>query len=267
MYTGLAAAVTLGAIAIPAAALGTGPESVSQLPASSKARIAFDEVSRVMGPGWVTPYTITIASESGPITTPALLAAIDRLEQKIAHNKSVASVNGPGQIYSTSAQLQSFGPQLKHSAEVSDKSKSQLLALINGLGQAGSGSKQLQAGLAAASSGSSQLHSGASQAGSGAGQLHSGLAQAQAGSAKLQAGLSSALSGATALEHGSAQALSGSSQLVAGLAQAQAAAKPSAPALESLSAQTATTSSDVASALSELQSMTTAKSDLHTPRP
>ncbi len=261
VYTGLAAAVTLGAIAIPAAALGTGPESVSQLPASSKARIAFDEVSRVMGPGWVTPYTITIASKSGPITTPALLAAIDRLEQKIANNKSVASVNGPGQIYSTSAQLQSFGPQLRHSAEVSDKSKSQLLQLINGLGQAGSGSKQLQAGLAAASSGSSQLHSGASQAGSGAGQLHSGLAQAQAGSAKLQAGLNSALTGATALEHGSAQALSGSSQLVAGLAQAQAAAKPSAPALDSLSAQTATTSSDVASALSELQSMTTGKND------
>jgi hypothetical protein len=66
-----------------------------------------------------------------------------------------------------------------------------------------------------------------------------------------------------ALKNGSAQALRGSGQLVTGLAQPQAAAKPSVPALNSLAAQTATTSSQVAGGLAELQSMTTAQSDPH----
>jgi RND superfamily putative drug exporter len=261
VYAGLAAIALLGALAVPAFALKTGPPDVSQLPPGSKARTAFEEVSRVMGPGWATPYTVIVVSRNGPITTPTLLANVYRFEQQIAKNTKVASVTGPGQIASTSTQLQSFGPQLKHSAAVSDQSKRDLVKLANGLGQAGAGSAQLQAGLAAASTGANKLHSGSSTAGSGAGQLHSGLAQARAGSAKLQAGLGSALTGAMALKNGSAQALTGSGKLVAGLAQAQAAAKPSVPALNSLAAQTSTTSSQVDRALSELQSMTTGKND------
>ncbi len=258
---GLIATMLLGTLAVPAAALSTGPEDVSQLPAGSKARTSFDQVSKVMGAGWATPYTVTLASNHGPITKPALLAAIYRFEQRIMRNKAVASLTGPGQVYATATQLQSFGPQLRHSVTVSDQSKRNLLKLIDGLGQAGAGSAQLQAGLASASSGAGQLHGGSTQAGSGAGQLHTGLAQAQAGSAKLQAGLGSALNGAVALESGSAKALSGSRRLVAGLAQAQAAAKPSAPALASLATQTAAASTQVDTALADLQSMTTGKHD------
>ena len=260
-YAGLAAIVLLGALVPPAVALRSGPPSVSQLPPGSKARTAFEEISRVMGAGWPTPYTITVVAKHGPITTPAVLAAIYQFEQRIARNKGVSSLTGPGQVYATARQLQSFGPQLAHSAAVSDKSKRDLLRLIDGLGQAGAGSAQLQAGLAAASSGAGQLHSGSSAAGAGAGQLRDGLSQAQSGSGKLQAGLGSALSGAMALENGSAKALSGAGQLEAGLGQAQAAAAPSAPALDSLAAQTATTSSQVGSALAALESMTTGKKD------
>jgi RND superfamily putative drug exporter len=273
--TGFTATVLLAAIAVPALALHSGPPSVTQLPASSKARIAFQEISRVMGPGWATPYDVIVVANGRPITTPALLASIYHFETQIARNNTVDSVEGPGAINSTSSQLQTFGPQLKHSVKISNQSKTQLLQLINGLGQAGSGSAQLQSGLASASSGAGKLQAGSGTAQSGAGQLHSGLAQAKAGSATLAAGLNSALAGAQALKVGAAQALTGSTQLLQGIGLARGPANQSLPALKSLSAATAGTSSslsgaqtaahdataEVASALTALQSMSAGKSD------
>jgi putative drug exporter of the RND superfamily len=254
VYAGFAATVLLGLIAVPAFALKTGPPDVSQLPASSKARVAFDEVSRVMGPGWATPYNLIVAANNRPITTPALLTSLYRFEVAIARNRTVSSVTGPGELNSTSNQLKSFGPSLNHSMKISDQSKSQLLQLINGLGQAGAGSAQLQAGLAAASSGASQLHSGGGQAGAGAGQLHTGLAQAKAGSAQLAAGLNSALAGATALEKGAAQALAGSSQLANGLGQAAPQVKSGLPAVGQLATASSSASTEIKAVQGEAQS-------------
>ena len=96
MFAGAAATALLAAIAVPAFALKSGPPDVSQLPANSKARIAFQEISRVMGPGWATPYNVIIVSNDRPITTPALLASIYRFETQIAKDKTVYSVTGPG---------------------------------------------------------------------------------------------------------------------------------------------------------------------------
>ena len=272
-YLGFAATAILAALAVPAFALRTGPPDVSQLPAGSKARVAFDEVSRVMGPGWATPYDLIVVSRDRPLTTPALLTGLQRFQRQIAADPTVASVVGPGAIQSTSAQLSSFGPQLRHSAAVSDQSKRNLLKLIAGLGQAGAGSKQLRSGLAQASSGAAQLHSGSGQAQSGAGQLHSGLTQAQAGSTSLSAGLHQALSGAQALKTGAGEALIGSRQLLAAIGLAQGPAGESLTALKMLSVITSQTSAelgavpgqaqtaagDVASALSSLQAMTAGK--------
>lgn len=276
-FSGFVATALLAALAVPAFSLGSGPPDVSQLPASAKARIAFTEISRVMGPGWATPYNVIVVARDRPITTPALLTGINRFERQIAADTAVASVAGPGTLGSTSDQLKSFGPQLKHSAKISDQSKTQLLELIKGLGQAGSGSSQLRAGLAAAAAGASQLRTGSGSAQSGAGQLHAGLAQAKAGSAELSAGLTAALSGARALKVGAAQALTGSRQLLEGIGLAQGPAAQSLPALKLLSSAAAGTSSalapapaqaqgtaaDIASALSALQSMDTGKTDAH----
>jgi putative drug exporter of the RND superfamily len=261
VYTGFAATALLAVIALPALALKTGPTDISQLPASSKARINFQEISRVMGPGWATPYSMIVVANNRPITTPAVLDSVSGFEKQVAQNKTVTSVTGPGAITPISTQLKSFGPGLKGSVKLTDQSMKDLLTLANGLGQAGAGSAQLQAGMAAASSGAGQLHSGGGAAQSGAGQLHSGLAQAQAGSAKLQAGLNEALSGAVALKNGSAQVLSGSNQLVNGLGQAQSGAKPVVPGLNALAGDAATTNSQVNSALAQLNAMTTGKGD------
>jgi X-X-X-Leu-X-X-Gly heptad repeat protein len=197
VFAGAAATVLLALVAVPAFAFKSGPPDVSQLPAHSKARIAFQEVSRVMGPGWATPYNVIVVSQSRPITTAALLLNVERLQEQIAGENTVASVVGPGAINSTAAQLKQFGPSLAHSAKVSNQSKKDLVKLINGLGQAGSGSSQLQSGLEQAVSGANQLHGGSGQAQAGAAQLHAGLAQARAGSGTLAAGLNQALSGAS----------------------------------------------------------------------
>jgi RND superfamily putative drug exporter len=272
---GAGATVLLAILAIPAFALHSGAPDVTQLPAGAKARIAFEQVSRVMGPGWATPYNLILVARNRPITTPALLASINRFETQIAHDKTVYSVDGPGAINATSDQLKSFGPQLRHSATISDQSKTQLLALIKALAQAGAGSTQLQSGLAAAASGASRLRGGSGTAQSGAGQLHAGLAQAKAGSGTLAAGLTAALSGARALKTGAGHALTGSRQLLQGIGLAQGPATASLPALKLLSSATASTSTTLTAApaqaktsanainaaLSAIQSIPAAKTD------
>jgi len=231
---------------------------VSQLPSGANARTAFEEVSRVMGPGWATPYNLIVAANDRPLTTPALLSSLSRFQLQIAKDSAVESVTGPGAINPTANQLSTFGPQLKHSAGVSDQSKTDLLKLISGLGQAGAGSKQLRSGLAQASSGADALQSGSGQAQSGAAQLHAGLAQARSGSAQLKAGLDQALGGATALKAGAAKALGGSTLLAQGIGQAHQGAGQSVVALKGLTSLTANASSAISGTRSGVQSASAA---------
>jgi putative drug exporter of the RND superfamily len=254
IYAGFAATAVLAAIAVPAFALNSGAPSVTQLPSNSKARVAFEEVSRVMGPGWPTPYNLIVVTRNQPITTPAVLASVNRLETEIAKDQTVDSVSGPGQINSTSNQLKSFEPTLNHSAKISDQSKRQLLQLINGLAQAGSGSAQLQSGLAAASSGAGQLHSGGGSAQAGATQLHAGLAAARTGSATLEQGLNSALSGAAALRNGASKALAGASQLASGLGKGAPEVKAGLPAVATLATDSLATLNDIKALQGQAQS-------------
>jgi RND superfamily putative drug exporter len=261
VFTGFFATFVLAAIAVPAFSLGSGPQTITQLPKDSKARTAFEEVNRVMGPGMATPYDLIVVAHDQPITSPKVLTAIKNFQLQIVHNKSVASVTGPGQLASTSSQLAQFEPSLNHSMKISDTSKKDLLKLINGLGLAGSGSKQLQSGLVQASNGAGLLNGGSGQAQTGSGLLHAGLAQA--------------LAGAQALYAGDQQALSGAQQLATGLGAAPGQASQSVLALRALSSLTGHTSSaatkaknqagpaasQVTAALNELQSMTSGKSD------
>jgi putative drug exporter of the RND superfamily len=241
---GALATLALLALAVPAFGVKSGPMDIRQLPPNDKARVAFNEISRVMGPGYATPYDVIVVNPNGPITTRAVLTKIQGFEKQIARDPATASVVGPGaSFYSSANQLKSFGPTLTHSANVSKKSKKDLLKLISGLGLAGNGSKQLQSGLAAASSGAGQLQSGSGQAGSGSGQLHAGLAQA--------------LAGAQALHAGANQALSGAEQLASGLAAAPGAANQSVLALGSMRTLTSTTSSKVSGARGSLSAATT----------
>ena len=255
-YAGFIAVALLAVAAVPALSMKSGPADITALPSHAKARIAFEEISRAAGPGYVTPYNLIVVANGRPITTPSLLASLTRFQQQIAGNPAVKAVNGPGasDISATAQQLSSFGPGLRQSVKLSDQSRKDLLALIKGLGLAGSGSSQLKSGLAAAATGSGQAQSGA------------GL---------LTGGLSQALNGAIALRGGAGQALSGARQLQSGLAGGHSTAVQSLEGFTGLKQLTSTTKSqaasarsgadaaagDLAGALSALRSMTQGKSD------
>ena len=253
VIAGAVATAAIAALAVPALSLKTGPPDPKQLPPDSGARIAFAEVSRVMGPGWPTPYNIIVASKNQPITSSAMLARIDAFERQIARDNQVYSVVGPGSIRAQTAQLGKFPGQLQSSAKLLKGGPQQLGLLASGLGQAGAGASQLQSGLKQASSGAGQLqggagllHNGSQQAQSGSAQLHAGLATARSGSAQISDGLNQALAGATQLKNGAASALSGSGQVTSGLAQASSQVTGNLPALGTLVSAANQTSSAAA---------------------
>lgn len=271
---GLATAA-LVALAVPAYALDTGPPDVSQLPKDNSARLAFEEVARVMGPGWPTPYNIIVVSRHGPITTPQTLAKLDALETEIAKDPAVASVAGPGALSAQTKPLGKLPTSLAESSKLLKNGKRDLGRLANGLGAAGAGAAQLQSGLATATAGAGKLHSGSGEAQGGAGQLHAGLAAAHSGSAKLSAGLIQALAGAKALKSGASQALAGSVALTNGITSARTPSAAGVAGVKQLSTLTAQTNtalgglgqqaqsagSELAGAEAALTHMTTGKND------
>jgi RND superfamily putative drug exporter len=274
---GLLATGAMLLLAVPALALKTGPPGIGQLPKNDKARLAFEEVARVMGPGWPTPYNMIVVNPKGPITTAATLEALEHFQEQIAKDPAVASVAGPGTLSAATKALGKLPTALAESSKLLKGGKKDLGRLSAGLGQAGSGAQQLQSGLSEASSGAGKLHGGAGEAQAGSAKLHAGLAAAHSGSTKLSGGLSQALAGATALKTGSTQALAGSVLLANGLASAHTPAAAGVPSLKQLAALTDSTSggvnsahgqaqgtsSEVSSAIAALQSMTSGKSDPH----
>ncbi len=272
---GLLATGALLALAVPAVGLKTGPPDVSQLPKNNQARVAFEEVARVMGPGWPTPYNMIVVNPSGPITTAKTLEALDRFQEKIAKDPAVASVAGPGTLSSATKPLGKLPTALAESSKLLTGGKKDLGRLSSGLGEAGSGAKQLQSGLVQASSGAGQLHGGAGEARAGSAKLHAGLAAAHSGSAKLSAGLTQALAGAGALKSGATQALAGSIDLANGISTAHLPVSTGLPSVKQLGSLTQSTSAaigklqgqaqsasgELAGALAALKGMTAGKSD------
>lgn len=273
---GALATVALLLLAVPALAAKTGPQTPALLPAGNQARTAYEEINRVMGPGYLTQYGIVVYNPKGPLTTAATMAKLNSFEAQIAKDPAVASVTGPGaSFYSSSKDLTKLGPGLANSVKVTKKSKADLLKLIDGLGQAGSGASQLQSGLASAASGAGQLHGGSGQAQTGATQLHTGLAQAKSGSAQLQAGLNQALSGANQLTQGGNKALAGANQLSSGLGQGAPQVKAGLPAVGTMAkaaaasnsaitqaqASTKTAQAEITNALNALNAMGVGKTD------
>ena len=92
-------------LAIPLLSLKTGPPSARYLPQDDPARVSYERVAAVMGPGWPTPYNIVVVSENRPITDPALLRRFDTFQARLAKDPRVASVVGPGSFAATSRQL------------------------------------------------------------------------------------------------------------------------------------------------------------------
>ncbi len=275
VLAGALATAVLVALAVPVFSLQTGPPGVSELPPGNGARQSFEEVARVMGPGWPTPYNMIVVNPAGPLTTAATLAKLDTLQEQIARDPAVASVAGPGALSAQTKALGKLPKSLNESGKLLSGGRSDLGKLVAGLGLAGSGAQQLQSGLRSATSGAGQLHSGSGVAQTGSTKLHAGLASARSGSAKLSGGLSQALAGANALKRGASQALAGSVEISSGLSSVGVPAAAGVPATKKLAGLTASTyealggaqsqsqsaASELAGATAALQSMTSGRED------
>jgi RND superfamily putative drug exporter len=252
---GAVATALLVVLAIPITSLETGPISPALLPKDDPARISYERISAVMGPGFATPFNIVVVSKDEPITDRAMLRKLDAFQANIARDRRVESVVGPGDLYATTADLKKLPKQLNGSKKMLKTAPAGLKRLEDGLGTAGSGSAQLQAGLASAASGAQQLASGSGQASSGSAQLHAGLAAAQAGAAKISGGLGAALGGAKKLQSGAGQlqggtsdAQAGAKQIAGGLGQAVSKVKPGVPVVKAMAGDVATSAASVNSA-------------------
>ena len=250
---GAVATAMLLVLALPLSTVKTGPVSPELLPQNDPARVAYDKISAVMGPGFATPFNIVVVSRDEPITDRALLRKLDAFQEEIAADeKRVDSVVGPGDLYATTADLKKLPKQLNSSKKMLKTAPAGLKELEQGLGAAGSGSAELQAGVAAAAAGAQQIATGSGQASSGSAQLHAGLAAAHSGAAKISGGLSDALAGAKQLQAGAGQleggtsdALAGAKQISGGLGQAVSKVKPGVPVVKAMAGDVAASASSV----------------------
>lgn len=275
LILGLLAAAALVALALPTLGIESGQPGIQQLPKDNQARLAFERVAKVMGPGWPTPYQVVVVQQSGPLTTSSTLAALQGFQKRIALTPSVASVSGPGAISAQTKPLHKLPGALEESGKLLSGGKKDLGRLLSGLGEAGAGAQQLQGGLQTAAGGAQQLHGGSGAALAGASQLHAGLVAAREGSQTLQSGLQQALQGAEALKGGATQALAGSVDLVDGVGSIGTPVTASVPSTERLAQLTKETSAgigslegrsqsaegELAAALSNLQSLSGEISD------
>jgi RND superfamily putative drug exporter len=261
VLAGALATAALLALAVPILSLQTGPPGVGELPEGNSARVAFEEVARVMGPGWPTPYNLVVVNPRGPITTAATLQSLDRLQEQIARDPRVASVAGPGALSAQTKPLGTLPTQLKESSKLLVGGKKDLKRLAGGLGLAGSGAAQLQSGLRSASTGAAKLHSGSGAAQSGASELHTGLAAARGGSAKLSVGLTQALAGSIELAQGLSSAQVPVAAGVPSLKQLASLTAADADAIGGLLGQARSAAGDTAAAIAAMHSMTTGKAD------
>ncbi|HEX5618849.1 MAG TPA: MMPL family transporter [Solirubrobacteraceae bacterium] len=252
MGAGAVATALLLVLALPATSLKTGPISPSLLPKDDPARVSYEKISAVMGPGFATPFNIVVVSKDKPITDRAMLRKLDAFQAKIAADPRVESVVGPGDLYTSTADLKKLPKQLNGSKKMLKTAPAGLKTLEAGLGTAGSGSEQLRSGIAAAAAGAQQLASGSGQASSGSAQLHAGLATAQAGAAKISSGLGAAVAGAKKLHAGAGQlqggtstALGGAKQIAGGLGQAVSKVKPGVPVVQAMAGDVAASAASV----------------------
>lgn len=181
----LAAALIGGlvlALAAPALAVKTGPLSAEQLPTSNPARQDAERVARAAGPGWDAPFVLVVAAEQGQITDERRLAALTRWQRRIADDRGVQAVIGPGQVKSRVEPLQEGGEDLLAGRGEADPERFKRLG--ERLGGAAKGVAQLRGGLEKASYGAGLLATGSGRAGAGAEQIEGGLERAASGAGR-----------------------------------------------------------------------------------
>jgi RND superfamily putative drug exporter len=196
------AIVLLALLTLPALSLQGAAPNADELPTASRQRKDFDEFSRRLGPGWGSPFRITIAAAKGAMTRPALLRRIEAAQIRIARDPDVAYVAGPGTLAASATQLQDVPRRVRSLTAQASKGRRNIAHLHGGLSRIGAGLDQLSGGLLGLRDGTGTAQHGAQRLGTGALAVRDGLRAAQAGAGRGQAGLAAAATGARRLATG-----------------------------------------------------------------
>jgi RND superfamily putative drug exporter len=229
-----AVAVGLAALALPALGLRTGGPSAADLPAASIARQDADAVRRAMGPGWGTAFELVAVARHDPITTPARLGALERMQRRIARDPDVAAVIGPGSIAPRAARLRQAGRLAIQRQRSAPGQARGLRRLDDGVQATASGVTSLRSALDTATGTASRIDSGSTGVANGVGSLNRGLRSAADGAQSLTKRITGARDGTKALAAGVAAARAGAKRLsaqVGRLDRGAAAVSPKARAL------------------------------------
>jgi RND superfamily putative drug exporter len=195
-------------LAAPAIALKTGPFSVGQLPHDDPARQDAERIQRAFGAGYEAPFTIIAAAKEGPITEPQRLAALSRWQRRIASTPGVQSVVGPEQVSRAVEPLRKgFAGVLASNEKVGPLAN--VARLGRNLNRVADGVARFRSGFSQAAAGAGLLAEGSGKAEEGALAIASGLGKAAAGSQEAVAGLDKFAKGTRELSHAQSRAATG----------------------------------------------------------
>ncbi|HEX3323716.1 MAG TPA: MMPL family transporter [Solirubrobacterales bacterium] len=175
-------------LAAPAIGLKTGPPDPSQLPHDDPVRLDAELIGRAVGRGSEAPYTIVASADRGTITEPNRLAALSRWQRRIAAIPGVETVIGPGQVARGVAPLRDAGAALLASNEKTGPIAN-LSRLGRNLSRVANGVAVFRSGFSQAAAGAGLLAEGSGKAEEGAIAIATGLGKATAGSQEAVAGL------------------------------------------------------------------------------
>jgi RND superfamily putative drug exporter len=236
----LAAPLTLAvllALAWEATSLATGPPDARQLPANSTARKDFEQVSRTIGQGWVTPFELTAVVPNGAITTLPRLDALAATQKAIRSDPDVAAIIGPGALARRARPLLHAEASIARTNASLKRSAQDVTGLSSSLGQAATGAQHVQSGFAQAATAVKTLAGGGAGGGAAVAALRSGLIQAADGSRQSQQGLVRAEQAAARVAAGGSSAAAGAARLATQLDAGSATAASAQPKLNALAQQ------------------------------
>jgi len=213
---GLAAAVLL-ALSVPALHLDTAAPGPGALPPGSPVRADTEKVHAALGAGWTTPFELVAVARTETMTTPQRLAALQRLQRRLARDPEVAAVLGPGTIARRAAGLRRAGRRVVDgqrvlAARLEGRSR-KLEDVEGGVASAATGAGALRDALGGAGAAAGRLDRGSRQVAGAVGDLRGGLDGTAAGAQRLVRRLGAAGSGSRALAAGAERAATGAAGL------------------------------------------------------
>jgi RND superfamily putative drug exporter len=204
-------------------ALKTNVGVASLLPPGDHGRKAQEAIEHVLGPGWVAPFEVVVASSGEPVTTPKRLRALTAFQRQVEEDPGVSAMAGFATLEKATDELGSVPQRLARQEKGAAR-------LVNGLGRLDEGAGASAAGFRSAAGGAAELRSATESASGGSEKLAGGLRASAAGSRRLSEGLGEASGGSAHLTEAARKSSAGAGRLAEKVAGAE---KQAAEAIES----------------------------------